>query len=150
MRPLPAGWWVRVRQTTLTRAAGKGLSRTCGCSSAFGIDDLRVRVNSAGGSGATHGLTSLRWSSRRANSASRQAAHRGLTRGEQWSAALHRLGVQWEAPESQGILRYGMVRAVSDTAIIVVKRNERHQWTATAARQDADATTAQVMAMERR
>ena len=70
--------------------------------------------------------------------------------GEQWSAALHRLGVQWEAPESQGILRYGMVRAVSDTAIIVVKRNERHQWTATAARQDADATTAQVMAVERR
>ncbi len=70
--------------------------------------------------------------------------------GEQWSATLRRLGVQWEAPESQGILRYGMVRAVSETAIIVVKRNERHLWTATAARQDADATTAQVMTMERR
>ena len=68
---------------------------------------------------------------------------------EQWSVALRRLGVQWEAQESQGILRYGMVRAVSDTAIVVVKRNERHLWTATAARQDADATAAQVMTMER-
>ena len=72
MRPLPGGVErVRVRQTTLTRTAGKGLSRTYGCFSASGIDDLRVRVNSAGGSGAIHGLTSLRWSSRRANSASR-------------------------------------------------------------------------------
>ena len=75
-------------------------------------------------------------------------AHRS-DEGEQWSAALRRLGVQWDASESQAILRYGMVRAVSNTAIVIVKRNERHLWTATAARQDADATTAQVMTMER-
>ena len=64
---------------------------------------------------------------------------------EDWSAALRRIGVQWEASQTQSILRYGMVRAVTDTAIVVVKRDEQHLWTATAAWQDADATAAQLM-----
>ena len=65
---------------------------------------------------------------------------------EHWSAALHRIGVQWEASQRQSILRYGMVRAVTDTAIVVVKRDEQHLWTASAAWQDADATAVQLMA----
>ena len=65
--------------------------------------------------------------------------------GESWSAALRRLGVQWASAHGRSILSYGMVRAVTDTAIVVVKRNEKHLWTATAAWQDADATAAQLM-----
>ena len=38
-----------------------------------------------------------------------------------------------------------MVRAVTDTAIVVVKRDEQHLWTASAAWQDADATAAQLI-----
>ena len=69
---------------------------------------------------------------------------------EEWTSALRTLGVHWTTSESQSILRYGLVRAVSDTAIVIVKRDERRLWTATAARQDADATAAQVMSLERR
>ena len=65
-----------------------------------------------------------------------------------WAAALHRIGVQWEASQSQSILRYGMVRAVTDTAIVVVKRDEKYLWTATSAWQDADATAAQLMSVK--
>ena len=64
---------------------------------------------------------------------------------EDWSAALNRIGVQWESSQTRSILRYGMVRAVTDTAIVVVKRDEQHMWTATAAWQDADATAAQLL-----
>ncbi len=67
---------------------------------------------------------------------------------EEWQAALRRIGLNWEISEAQSILRYGMVRAVADTAIVVVKRDERHLWTATAARRDVDATIAQVMSLK--
>ena len=64
---------------------------------------------------------------------------------EHWSTALRRIGVQWEASQTNSLLRYGMVRAVTDTAIVVVKRDEQHLWTASAAWQDADATAAQLI-----
>ncbi len=67
---------------------------------------------------------------------------------ESWSAALRRFGVQWDAPQTRSILRYGVVRIVTDTAIVIVKRDEQRLWTATAAWQDADATTAQVMSVK--
>ena len=70
--------------------------------------------------------------------------------GGSWLEALRRLGVQWDAPQGKSILRYGMVRAVTDTAIAVVKRDEQRLWTATAARQDADATAAQLMSITRK
>ena len=68
---------------------------------------------------------------------------------EDWLAVLRRLDVQWEASQMQSILRYGIVRAVTDTAIVVVKHDEHRLWTATAAWQDADATAAQIMSMKR-
>ena len=68
---------------------------------------------------------------------------------EDWTAALRRLGVQWEASQTQSILRYGIVRAVTDTAIVVAKHDEHRLWTATAAWQDADATAAQIMSVKR-
>ena len=69
--------------------------------------------------------------------------------GEDWSTALRRIGVQWEASRAQSILRYGIVRAVTDTAIVVVKRDEQHLWSARAAWQDADATAAQLMSVRK-
>ena len=70
--------------------------------------------------------------------------------GGDWSDALARLGPHLERRQTQSILRYGIVRVVSDSAIVIVKRDEQRLWTATAAREDVDATTAQVMAIERR
>lgn len=67
---------------------------------------------------------------------------------ETWLDALHRIGVNWNARESRAILRYGLVRVVTDTAIIIVKRNEKRLWTTTAAWLDADATAAQLMSMQ--
>ena len=66
----------------------------------------------------------------------------------EWMSVLRRIGLQWEESEMQSILRYGLMRAVTDTAIVVVKRDERHFWTASAARQDVDATVSQVMAFK--
>ncbi len=68
---------------------------------------------------------------------------------ESWSAALRRLEVQWDVPQTRSILRYGVVRIVTDTAIVIAKRDEQRLWTATAAWQDADATTAQIMSVNR-
>ena len=75
------------------------------------------------------------------------AAVPALDESAEWREALRRIGIQWEGSEAQSILRYGLVRAVSDTAIVVVKRDERHLWTRSAARQDVDATMAQVMSL---
>ena len=69
---------------------------------------------------------------------------------ENWMSALRRLGVQWDAPKAHSVLRYGMVRAVTDTSVVVVKRDESSLWTASAARQDADATGAQLISVNRR
>ena len=41
-----------------------------------------------------------------------------------------------------------MLRAVTDSAIIIVKRNEGRLWSATAAREDAEATIAQAMRLQ--
>ena len=68
---------------------------------------------------------------------------------QNWKSELHRLGVQWEASQAHSILRYGMVRAVTDTAVVVVKRDESLLWTPSAARQDADATAVQLMSVNR-
>ena len=66
-----------------------------------------------------------------------------------WSAALGRLGVSLREQRARTLLAHGIVRAVSDTAIVVVKRDEQRMWTASAAREDAEATTAQAMALSR-
>ncbi len=68
---------------------------------------------------------------------------------EGWWSALNRLGVEWNRTQAQSMLRYGTVRAVTDTSIIIVKRDERRLWSASAAWQDADATAAQLMSARR-
>jgi hypothetical protein len=67
-----------------------------------------------------------------------------------WTTVLERY-CPWleQRADAGGLVTYGILRAVSDTAIVVVKRNERRLWTASAAREDAEATLAQAMALQR-
>ena len=67
---------------------------------------------------------------------------------ESWAGVLRRLGISLSERRAGTLLAHGIVRAVSNTAIVVVKRDEQRMWTASAAREDADATTAQLMALE--
>jgi hypothetical protein len=68
---------------------------------------------------------------------------------EDWDHALRRLGSGLLDTEDlrRRLYRDGIVRAVSDTAIVIVKRNEERLWTASAAREDAEATLLQAMAL---
>jgi hypothetical protein len=68
---------------------------------------------------------------------------------EEWQRVLERLapGLSDTRELRRRLYRDCIVRAVSDTAIVVVKRNEQRLWTATAAREDAEATLMQAMAL---
>ena len=72
-----------------------------------------------------------------------------LRETQNWRSELRRLGLQWESSQSHSILRYGMVRAVTDTAVVVVKRDQSVLWTPSTARQDADATAVQLISLNR-
>jgi len=65
-----------------------------------------------------------------------------------WDAVLKRCGAALKYPVSRNIYIEGMVRSVSDTEIIIIKRNERRLWTRTAAREDAEATLAQAIRLQ--
>lgn len=67
---------------------------------------------------------------------------------EAWDAALSRCGAALNRPISRDIYMDGMVRSVSDTEIIIIKRNECRLWTRTAAREDAEATLAQAIKLQ--
>lgn len=60
---------------------------------------------------------------------------------EEWHTVLERVKENaWQSGGSDRIYIDGMVRVVTDTDIVIVKRNERRLWTASAARDDAEAT----------
>lgn len=65
-----------------------------------------------------------------------------------WSEILDRCGRALRQPVSQRVYVDGMVRAVTDTDIIIIKRDEGRLWTRSAAREDAEATLVQVMQMQ--
>jgi hypothetical protein len=65
-----------------------------------------------------------------------------------WDAVLDRCGKALKREISSSIYIDGMVRSVSDTEIIIIKRNERRLWTRTAAREDAEATLAQAIILQ--
>lgn len=66
-----------------------------------------------------------------------------------WSAVLERYDLAYPQTSTGTLLSYGMLRAVTDSAIVIVKRNEGRLWSATAAREDAEATIAQAMRLQR-
>lgn len=67
---------------------------------------------------------------------------------DQWAEVLSRLGTTLSRPGPGTLQSHGLVRAVTDTAIIVVKRDEERLWTRSAAREDAEATTLQAMKLQ--
>ena len=63
----------------------------------------------------------------------------------EWSDVLARCEKALLMPVSRSIYIDGMVRSVSDTEIIIIKRNERRLWSRSMAREDAEATLLQAM-----
>lgn len=75
----------------------------------------------------------------------KQSTTVGEPETKEWISTLKRIDVAWDAKRTQSILRYGMLRIVTDTAIVIIKRDEKRLWNPSAAWQDADATITQLM-----
>lgn len=67
---------------------------------------------------------------------------------ETWNETLRRLAASLTGSVTSAIRTEGVVRAVSDTSIVIVKRNEVRLWSSSAAVDDAEATMLQAMALE--
>lgn len=65
-----------------------------------------------------------------------------------WSSVLTRCADILRQPISHHIYIDGMVRAVTDTQIYIIKRDERRLWTRSMAREDAEATLLQAMNLQ--
>ncbi len=66
----------------------------------------------------------------------------------EWQEVLARLNLSLQGSVDAVIRTEGVIRSVSDKSIIVVKRNESRLWTASAAREDAEATMLQAMILQ--
>jgi len=66
----------------------------------------------------------------------------------QWHKVLEKLDKTQPAPVSKRVYIDGVVRAVSDTDIMIIKRNERRLWTRSMAREDAEATLLQAIHLQ--
>jgi hypothetical protein len=66
-----------------------------------------------------------------------------------WSDVLSGYALEGRETRSGSLLTHGMVRAVAGSTIVLVKRNEQRLFSRTAAREDAEATIAQAMALGR-
>ena len=67
---------------------------------------------------------------------------------EEWVNLLKQCDKILLQPVSRNIYIDGMVRAVTDTDIIVINRNEQRLWTRSQAREDAEATLLQAMQLQ--
>lgn len=67
---------------------------------------------------------------------------------QSWQSALERLGHALELPVTASIRAIGTLRSVSDRHIVIVKRNDARLWTASAAREDAEATILQAINLQ--
>jgi hypothetical protein len=66
-----------------------------------------------------------------------------------WSEVLHKLENDLLVPyNSHRIYIDGMIRAVTDSDIIIIKRNENRLWTRSMAREDAEATLLQAIGLQ--
>ena len=64
---------------------------------------------------------------------------------ESWRSVLERLYRALERPVTMSIREAGTLRSVDDRSIVIAKRNEARLWTASAAREDAEATILQAI-----
>jgi N-6 DNA Methylase len=65
-----------------------------------------------------------------------------------WTQTLRRLAGAIDKPAA-GLRSFGMVRAVTDSDIVLIKRDRPELWTASAARDDAEATSVQLTVARR-
>jgi hypothetical protein len=65
-----------------------------------------------------------------------------------WHKLLKRLDTTFDHPVSSRIYIEGMVRAVTETDIFIIKRDEQRLWTRSLAREDAEATLLQAMTIQ--
>jgi hypothetical protein len=65
-----------------------------------------------------------------------------------WQSVLARLSGSLRNQLARKVATDGVVRAVADTHIVIVKRNEERLWSATAAREDFEATLVQAMNLQ--
>ena len=147
-RSVSVGKEVTGTESDLDPRSKEGLEPYLRVSLELGIEDSATQGNFSGGYGMNlgRGVIALVFETREAGVHNSPVLH-----GDEdadWLTALRRIGVQWATTHSQSILRYGMVRAVTDTAIVLVKRDEQPLWTASAAWQDADATLAQLISVQ--
>lgn len=75
--------------------------------------------------------------------------HDANTDHDEWASLMRKLDdVSVQHMGSRRIFIDGVVRVVSETEVIVIKRNERRLWTASMAREDAEATIKQAMELQ--
>jgi ATP-dependent RNA circularization protein (DNA/RNA ligase family) len=67
---------------------------------------------------------------------------------ENWRSAMERLGHALMRPVTTSIRAAGTLRSVGDRSIVIAKRNEARLWTASAAREDAEATILQAINLQ--
>ena len=67
---------------------------------------------------------------------------------DDWRDVLERLSTSLSYPIVVSVGIEGMLRVVSDTSIVVIKRREARLWSASAAREDAEATMLQAMKLQ--
>ena len=70
------------------------------------------------------------------------------TEDESWRSAVERLDRALTRPVTTSIRAAGTLRSVSDRSIVIAKRNEARLWTASAAREDAEATILQAINLQ--
>lgn len=68
--------------------------------------------------------------------------------GDEWGSVLTRLEHALSNPDSPALNSDVILRSVSDTSIVIVKRREARLWSASTAREDAEATMLQAMRLE--
>ena len=77
-----------------------------------------------------------------------QAFDSGLAELEEWLATLSRLGDNMPSDVGRSIATEGIVRVVGSDYFVIVKRNENRLWSASAAREDFEATLLSAMRLE--
>ena len=70
------------------------------------------------------------------------------TDDEAWAMVLERCARTLPQPVSRNVYVDGMIRSVTDTDIVIIKRNERRFWTRSLAREDAEATLLQAIRLQ--
>jgi hypothetical protein len=68
---------------------------------------------------------------------------------QEWDDVLARLELVVNRPVSHELFVEGVLRSVTDSQIIVAKRDERRLWSASAAREDVEATMLRVIGLQR-